>query len=108
MPRDPAILAHQEWLGYVQPTGLVVSIPSLIEASAFLNRNYGPEHQRLLSALPQDSDGTPVPEISDFARFAQDVLGWDSELMLGSPGADPLPPELEVNLENYNETLRPT
>src|SRR6266849_9936799 len=108
MPRDPAILAHQEWLGYVQPTGLVVSIPSLIDASAFLNRNYGPEHQRLLSALPQDSDGTPVAEISDFARFAQDVFGWDSELMFGSPGAEPVPPELEVNLENYNETLRPT
>jgi N-6 DNA Methylase len=108
MPRDPAILAHQEWLGYVQPTGLVVSIPSLIDASAFLNRNYGPEHHRLLSALPQESDGSPVPEISDFARFAQDVLGWDGELMLGSPGADPVPPELEVNLENYNETLRPS
>jgi hypothetical protein len=108
MPRDPAILAHQEWLGYVQPTGLVVSVPSLIDASAFLNRNYGPEHQRLLSALPQESDGTPVPEISEFARFAQDVFGWDSELMLGSPGAEPVPPELEVNLENYNETLRPT
>lgn len=108
MPRDPAILAHQEWLGYVQPTGLVVSIPSLIDASAFLNRNYGPEHQRLLSALPQDSDGSPVAEFSDFARFAQNVFGWDSELMLGSPGAEPVPPELEVNLENYNETLRPT
>src|SRR3984957_18751471 len=108
MPKDPAILAHQEWLGYVQPTGLVVSIPSLIEASAFLNRNYGPEHQRLLSALPQDRDGSPVPEISDFARFAQDVFGWDTELVWGSPGAEPVPPELEVNLENYNETLRPT
>ena len=108
MPRDPAILAHQEWLGYVQPTGLVVSIPSLIDASAFLNRNYGPEHQRLLSALPQNSDSSPVPEISDFARFAQDVFGWDSELMLGSPGGESVPPELEVNLENYNETLRPT
>jgi hypothetical protein len=108
MPKDPAIFAHQEWLGYVQPTGLVVSIPSLIDASAFLNRNYGPEHQRLLSALAQDSDGTPVAEISDFARFAQDVFGWDSELILGSPGAEPVPPDLEVNLENYNETLRPT
>jgi hypothetical protein len=108
MARDPAILAHQEWLGYVQPTGLVVSIPSLIDASAFLNRNYGPEHQRLLSALPQDSDGSPIPEISDFARFAQDVFGWDTELVVGSPGAEPVPPELEVNLENYNETLRPT
>ena len=108
MPKDPAILAHQEWLGYVQPTGLVVSIPALIDASAFLNRNYGPDHQRLLSALPQDSEGVPIPEIPDFVGFAKDVLGWDAELMLGSPEAEVVPPELEVNLENYNETLRPT
>ena len=108
MPRDPAIVAHQEWLGYVQPTGLVVSIPSLTDASAFLNRNYGPDHQRLLSALPQDSEGAPIPEILDFVRFVKDVLGWDTDLMLGSPGAEVVPPELEVNLENYNETLRPT
>jgi hypothetical protein len=52
MVKDPAIVAHQEWIGYVQPTGLVVSIPALVDASAFLNRNYGPDHQRFLSALP--------------------------------------------------------
>jgi hypothetical protein len=80
----------------------------LTDASAFLNRNYGPDHQRLLSALPQDSEGAPIPEILDFVRFVKDVLGWDTELMLGSPGAEVVPPELEVNLENYNETLRPT
>jgi hypothetical protein len=38
-PPDPPILAHQEWLGYVQPSGLVVSIPALIEARAYVNRN---------------------------------------------------------------------
>lgn len=108
MPRDPAILAHQEWLGYVQPAGLVVSIPALVEASAFLNRNYGPDHQRLLSALPRDREGEVIPDIPDFSRFAQNVLDWDSSLILGAPGSDPVPSELEVNLENYNETLRPT
>ena len=108
MAKDPAIYAHQEWLGYVQPIGLVVSIPALIDASAFLNRNYGPEHQRFLSALPQNADGEPIPEIPDFLRFAQDVLYWDSALIAGAPGSDPVPGELEVNLENYNETLRPT
>lgn len=107
MAKDPAILAHQEWLGYVQPTGLVVSIPALIDASAFLNRNYGPDHQRFLSALPQDGDGEPIPEFPSFVRFAQDVLGWDTALLVGA-GTDPVPAELEVNLENYNETLRPT
>jgi hypothetical protein len=108
LAKDPAIVAHQEWIGYVQPTGLVVSIPALVDASAFLNRNYGPDHQRFLSALPQDSDGEPIPEIPDFVRFAKDVLDWDSELMVGAPGADPVPAELEAVLENYNETLRPT
>ena len=33
MAKDPAILAHQEWLGYVQPAGLVVSIPALLDAT---------------------------------------------------------------------------
>jgi N-6 DNA Methylase len=107
MPKDPAILAHQEWLGYVQPTGLVVSIPALVDASAFLNRNYGPDHQRFLSALPQDADHEVVPEIADFVQFAKAVLNWDASLLNGSPDADPIPAELEVNLESYNETLRP-
>ena len=33
MAKDPAILAHQEWLGYVQPVGLVVSIPAMLDAN---------------------------------------------------------------------------
>jgi hypothetical protein len=108
MAKDPAILAHQEWLGYVQPTGLVVSIPALLEASAIINRNFGPDHQRFLAALPQNSEGENIPEIPDFIAFARDVLGWDTAFVLGAPGSDPVPPELEVVLENYNETLRPT
>ncbi len=107
MPKDPAILAHQEWLGYVQPTGLVVSIPALVDASAFLNRNYGPDHQRFLAALPQNSDHEVVPEIPDFVQFAKDVLNWDPSLLNGSPDGEPVPADLEVNLETYNETLRP-
>src|SRR5437867_1444226 len=99
MTKDPAILAHQEWLGYVQPTGLVVSIPALVDASAFLNRNYGPDHQRFLSALPQDADHEPIPEIPDFIHFAQYVLNWDSTLIAGVSGSAPLPAELEANLE---------
>ena len=82
MSRDPA-LVHREWLGYVQPTGLVVSIPALLDASAVLNQNYGPEHQRFLSALPQDDKGEPIPEIPDFAHFAQTVLNWDTVFTCG-------------------------
>lgn len=108
MAKDPAVLNHQEWLGYVQPVGLVVSIPALIQANAFLNRNFGPEHQRFLAALPADRDGKPVPEIAEFPEFARWVLKWDLHDLYGSAEAPPVPDSLEAPLPEYHETLRPT
>ena len=37
-PIDPAIQAHLEWIGFVKPTGLVVSAPALVRAGAILDR----------------------------------------------------------------------
>lgn len=108
MAKDPAVFAHQEWLGYVQPTGLVVSIPALLEARAFLNRNFAPDHRRFLDALPTNRDGEPVPEIPDFPGFARAVFGWGPEDLWGAPGAPALPTSLEAPLPEYSETLRPT
>lgn len=108
MPKDPAILAHQEWLGYVQPSGLVVSIPAMIEARVYVNRNISPDHQRFLSALPTDRDGEPVPEIANFPEFAQSVFDWAPEDLYGAPGVPALPETLEAPLPAYGETLRPT
>jgi hypothetical protein len=108
MAKDPAILAHQEWLGYVQPSGLVVSIPALLDARAYVNRNIAPDHQRFLSALPTDRDGEPVPDIADFPAFASSVFGWAPEDLYGAPGAPALPETLEAPLPAYSETLRPT
>jgi hypothetical protein len=34
MAKDPELLAHQQWLGYLQPVGLVVSPPALLQAQA--------------------------------------------------------------------------
>ena len=75
MARDPETLAHLEWLGYVQPIGLVVSIPALLAAQAHINRNISPDHQRFLSCLPKDKHDEIIPEIRDFAAFACSVLG---------------------------------
>jgi len=108
MTKDPAVLNHQEWLGYVQPVGLVVSIPALLDANARINRNFGPDHQRFLSALPVDRGGEPIPEIPDFVVFAQAVFEWRLEDLYGAPGAPVLPNSLEVPLPEYNETLRPS
>jgi len=108
MAKDPAVLAHQEWLGYVQPAGLVVSIPAMLDANVRINQNIAPDHRRFLDALPSNTDGEPIPEIADFPQFAQAVLGWSASDLYGAPGSEPLPESLEVPLPDYSETLRPT
>jgi Eco57I restriction-modification methylase/MmeI, target recognition domain len=108
MARDTGLQAHREWLGYVQPSGLVVSIPALLDANARLNQNFAPDHRRFLSALPPGTDGEAVPEILDFPGFAQTVFGWSSQDLCGSVGSESLLANLEVPLPDYHETLRPT
>jgi hypothetical protein len=108
MARDTGIDAHRQWLGYVQPSGLVVSIPALLEANARLDQNYAPSHRRFLSALPARPDGEPVPEILNFPAFAETVFEWRPEDLYGAPGAPALPQSLEIALPDYHETLRPT
>ncbi len=105
MARDPETIAHQEWLGFVQPVGLVVSIPALLQAQAHINKNIAPDHQRFLDCLPEDEDAESV--IKDFPEFTQTVLGWETTDLVGANGTT-LPDSLEVTLPEYNETLRPT
>lgn len=110
-PIDPAILAHLEWLGFVRPTGLVVSAPALVKAGAFLDRRDA-EGQHLLRECVQErvfSPGEgPAPWLPDFALFARKVLGWSFSPRgyAGMPG-HPVPNELEVPLADYGEVLRP-
>ena len=42
---DPELQAHKAWLGLVQPVGLVVAPPALIEAQAFLDKSIVPVQQ---------------------------------------------------------------
>jgi hypothetical protein len=108
---DPEVLAHLEWIGFVRPTGLVVSAPALVRAGAILDRRDA-EGQRLLMACTEErrfdpKDG-PVPYLPDYRVFAESVLGW-SFAPTGYAGTheSPIPPELEVLLPEYGETLKP-
>jgi len=111
MSRDPELTAHLEWLGYIQPVGLVVSAPSLLQAQAHVNSNVIPQHQRFLACLPVDKHDEVVPQIEDFPAFVRQVLDWtESDLVAfddaAKSGIDVS--GLEVVLPEYNETLRPT
>jgi len=108
MARDPAVLAHQEWLGYVQPSGLVVSIPAMLEANVRINANQGPEHRQFLEYFLEDKDGEPIAMLGSFPEFAEAVLGWQTGDLHGAPDSEPLPESLEAALPEYSETLRPS
>ena len=105
------VRAHLEWLGFIQPTGLVVSAHALEQAGATLNRR-DTEGQRLLEGCVRDSapapGGEPEPYLPDFETFARTVLGWNFS-PAGYAGTDgaPIPEGLEVVLSDYGETLRP-
>ena len=96
---DPHILDHLEWLGFVRPTGLVVSAAAMVRAGAILDRRDS-EGQRLLREVVEDG------RIKDFRRFAEAVLGW-SFSPKGYAQGDDIPAELEVAVPDSGEVLRP-
>jgi len=106
MAKHPEILAHLEWLGYVQPVGLVVSIPALTQAQAYVNKNIIPDHQRFLACLADDDKSEP--RIADFPEFTRNVLGWEAADLVGTAEGGPVPDALEIALPEYGETLKPT
>lgn len=111
MPTDRDHLRHLEWLGYLQPVGLVVSPPALAEAMAFPNANIIADQNRFLECVEEVSvtgKDDPVPAITDFPRFCTHVLGWRPGDLAGTLEGGPLPDALESTLTEYNETLRPT
>jgi len=110
---DPEQLRHREWLGYVQPVGLVVSPPALLKAQAVLDRRRAVDRQQLLNKLvrrpePVGPEQEVLPYIDNFPRFAEEVLEWLPEDLAGAPGGPDLPDALEVVLPDYGENLRPT
>ena len=108
---DPNIAAHLEWLGFVRPTGLVVSAPALVRAGAILDQRDA-EGQRLLRECAEERsfrpEEEPQPWLPDFRAFAASVLGWNFSPK-GYAGTDeaPIPLELEALLPDSGEVLRP-
>ena len=112
MPKpDPNIIAHLEWLGFVRPTGLVLSAPALVGAGAILNRRDAEGQRRLQACVEERQGGAEAaaePCLPDFRAFAESVLGWSFSLR-GYAGTEeaPLPEELEAAAPDSGEILRP-
>jgi hypothetical protein len=80
MSQDPELRAHQEWRGYLQPVGLVVSPAALRDAQAFVNKNIVPEQSILIRHVHGESTAAarrgeePNQRLKDFPAFAFDFF----------------------------------
>ncbi|HYX18912.1 MAG TPA: DNA methyltransferase [Nostoc sp.] len=105
MIKDREIQAHKEWLGFLQPVGLVVSPTALNNAQMSVNRNVVELQQRLTEIVSQDSSDDSSNNtcvLSDFPTFTVEILGWQPTDLVESPE------DLAVSLPEYSETLQPT
>jgi len=112
--KDPILADHLAWLGYVQPEGLVVSAPALVDSQVVIDRAALPDVQRRLAdhvssiAITDSDTGDTAAGVADLPRFLTEFLGWPADLLVGWDIARPLPPELSVALPEFGETLAPT
>lgn len=111
---DRQVIAHLEWIGFVRPTGLVVSAPALVKAGVILNRRDIAGQNLLRNCVgngahpagPAPTDQGPV--LTDFRVFAERVLDWNfSPAGYAGTEAKPIPTELELPLPESGDVVRP-
>ncbi len=103
---------NEEWLGHVQPVGLVVAsvvlarldlVPSIQtradseEARAFITPG---------DDVPRAKGGAPA--LRDPWAFFAKILGWHVSRVAGAPGGPSLPQELSCQVEESDTEIAPT
>ncbi len=118
---NPELKAHQEWLGYLQPVGLVVAPAAMVDAGWVVTRS-GSElidrqerYREAIQGLSSASDcADPEPEVDGDTRtrgFPQletllvEHLGWSADQIQSEPA---LIESYSRHLPELGETLRPT
>src|ERR1039458_8386752 len=112
MESTSELRAHQEWIGFVQPVGLVVSAPALLATQMHVQRNVIPQQLVLLGLIHQvkiatgpDGHKEEKPVIPDLPTFCTQFFGWRPTDIAGANGSSDLPESLKVALPDYGETL---
>jgi hypothetical protein len=109
-PAIPTKATHEQWLGLVQPVGLVVAPAVLSKLELFPNQGtaYMAARQRQLEALLEERDtaaGEPIQVVPSFQALATELLDWGDADLVPAKELETMP---EVVLAEYGETLRPT
>ena len=104
--RRRLLFAHQEWLGFVQPVGLVVAPTVMVDAQVIPDRNVAGRQREFREQLvEQESVSAPHWQARDLHRLLLDYLGWeDGDLVEASEHRE----TLEIALPELQTVLSPT
>jgi hypothetical protein len=108
-PKDESLRRHKDWLGFIQPVGLVVSPPALVDADCHVNSDVADEYQRFVGATRQQlfvGRADSVSVLKDIKSLLVEVFGWQPGDLVAAD--EPRVSDLVVPLPEYGETLRPT
>ncbi|MBB2780290.1 UNVERIFIED_ORG: hypothetical protein GGE55_001672 [Rhizobium esperanzae] len=95
---------NEEWLGHVQPVGLVVA-PVVLKAYELVP---GQQTRSDTEAVkPHLSPKDSGPALLDPWAFFADILGWRPGRVAGSPGGAPIPDDLVLRIEESDIEIAP-
>ncbi len=93
-----------EWLGHVQPIGLVVA-PAVLSRHGLAPEEQGRADTEAAAALLAEADEGPA--LADPWAFFSQILGWRPAQVAGAPGGPDLPADLSAWLPESETRLAP-
>ncbi|WP_210422009.1 DNA methyltransferase [Rhizobium sp. S9] len=95
---------NEEWLGHVQPVGLVVA-PVVLKAYELVPEQQTRSDTEAIKSHLSLKD--PGPALLDAWAFFADILGWRPSRVAGSPGGAPIPDDLVLRIEESDIEIAP-
>ena len=104
--RQSLIFAHQEWIGFVQPVGLVVAPTVMVDAQVVPDRNISARQREFRDLLQEAESGVTARwSVRDLRQLFVNWLGWeDGDL----EDVDSHREELEISLPELQVVLSAT
>ncbi len=104
--RRSLIFAHQEWLGFVQPVGLVVAPTVMVDAQVVPDRNVSGRQRDFRELLEEDGNGATARwRAPDLRRVFLDWLGWEDDDLVNAASHRET---IEISLPELQVVLAPT
>src|SRR6266404_2042023 len=103
---------NEEWLGHVQPIGLVVA-PAVLARHGLnpeTQTRANTEEVRALMSPKDDGSSAKSPDpraLKDPWAFFEKILGWRATLVAGAPHGPPLPEELSLRVDESDTEIAP-